>query len=308
MKWKGRRSSSNVEKRGSASSGSGGFSGGGFGGGGRRTGGGGGGFPIPMGGGIGTIILLIIVMLLFGNPFGGGNAPTQPGNVPQENSAQQDLSAEEAELQEFLSVVLADTEDYWNQIFQDNNMEYREPTLVLYQDTVRSGCGAARSNMGPFYCPADEGVYIDVTFYHDLKNNYGAEGGEFAMAYVLAHEVGHHVQKLLGVTDEVFALQKRLPEKEFNKYMVRMELQADYYAGVFAHYTQRSGYLEEGDFEEALSAASAVGDDRIQEQAWGQVVPDKFTHGTSEQRMNWFKRGFQYGTLQDGDTFNAPSI
>lgn len=302
MKWKGRRSSSNVQKRGSAGSGGGGFSGGGFGGGGR-----GGGFPLPVGGGLGTIILLIIFVLVFGNPFGGGSQPPG-GQVPTQNEeAQQDLSAEQEELQDFLSVVLADTEDYWNEIFRENGLEYREPTLVLYQDTVRSGCGAARSNMGPFYCPADESVYIDVSFYYDLKNQYGAEG-EFAMAYVLAHEVGHHVQKLLGITDQVFALQQKLPEKEFNKYMVRMELQADYYAGVFAHYTKNSGYLEEGDFEEAMNAAAAVGDDRIQEKAWGQVVPDKFTHGTSEQRMRWFKRGFEYGTLQDGDTFNAPSI
>lgn len=301
MKWKGRRSSSNVQKRGSSGRGS--FGSGGFGGGGR----GGGGFPIPMGGGLGTIILLVVLFLLFGNPLDSGSGPTGTPTQSQTEQSQQDLTADEEELQDFLAVVLADTEDYWHEIFRQNGMQYREPTLVLYQDTVRSGCGNASSNMGPFYCPQDESVYIDVSFYHDLKYQYGAEG-EFAMAYVLAHEVGHHVQKLLGVTDEVFALQQRLPEKEFNKYMVRMELQADYYAGVFAHYTQNNGYLEEGDFEEAMSAAAAVGDDRIQEKAWGQVIPDKFTHGSSEQRMRWFRKGFEAGTLQDGDTFNAPNL
>lgn len=301
MKWKGRRSSSNVQKRGS--SGGGGFGSGGFGGGGRS----GGGFPIPMGGGLGTIILLVVLFLIFGNPLGGGSGPTGTPTPSQTEQSQQDLTADEEELQDFLAVVLADTEDYWHEIFRQNGMQYREPTLVLYQNTVRSGCGNASSNMGPFYCPQDESVYIDVSFYQDLKHQYGADG-EFAMAYVLAHEVGHHVQKLLGITDKVFALQQRLPEKEFNKYMVRMELQADYYAGVFAHYTQNNGYLEEGDFEEAMGAAAAVGDDRIQEKAWGQVIPDKFTHGSSEQRMRWFRRGFEHGTLQDGDTFNAPNL
>lgn len=296
MKWRGRRSSSNVNRRGSA--------GGGFGGGSRRSGGG---FPMmPVGGGGGLILMIILFLVFGGNLFGGGGDPAPTNNTTQQEQGY-DATAEEQELEDFLSVVLADTEDYWNQIFSERNMDYREPTLHIYQDTVRSGCGVAQSNMGPFYCPADEGIYIDVSFYHDLKNEYGAEG-DFALAYVLAHEVGHHVQKQMGILDEVYSLQSQLPEAEFNQYMVRMELQADYLAGVFAHYTQENGYLEQGDFEEAMNAAAGVGDDRIQEKAWGQVVPDKFTHGTSEQRMRWFNRGFEYGDLENGDTFGVNQL
>lgn len=296
MKWRGRRSSSNVNRRGSA--------GGGFGGGSRRSGGG---FPMmPVGGGGGLILMIILFLVFGGNLFGGGGNSAPTNNTTQQEQGY-DATAEEQELEDFLSVVLADTEDYWNQIFSERNMDYREPTLHIYQDTVRSGCGVAQSNMGPFYCPADEGIYIDVSFYHDLKNEYGAEG-DFALAYVLAHEVGHHVQKQMGILDEVYSLQSQLPEAEFNQYMVRMELQADYLAGVFAHYTQENGYLEQGDFEEAMNAAAGVGDDRIQEKAWGQVVPDKFTHGTSEQRMRWFNRGFEYGDLENGDTFGVDQL
>mgnify|MGYP001039489859 CR=1 FL=1 len=296
MKWRGRRSSSNVNRRGSA--------GGGFGGGSRRSGGG---FPMmPVGGGGGLILMIILFLVFGGNLFGGGGNSAPTNNTTQQEQGY-DATAEEQELEDFLSVVLADTEDYWNQIFSERNMDYREPTLHIYQDTVRSGCGVAQSNMGPFYCPADEGIYIDVSFYHDLKNEYGAEG-DFALAYVLAHEVGHHVQKQMGILDEVYSLQSQLPEAEFNQYMVRMELQADYLAGVFAHYTQENGYLEQGDFEEAMNAAAGVGDDRIQEKAWGQVVPDKFTHGTSEQRMRWFNRGFEYGDLENGDTFGVNQL
>lgn len=285
MKWRGRRQSSNVERS----------SGGGY----RSSGGG---FPmIPMGGG--GFIILLILFLLFGGRLGGGNImPTQNNQVSQEENY--NATAEEKELQDFLSVVLADLEDYWKEIFAQYGKTYREPTLHIYSGTTSSGCGTASSNMGPFYCPTDEGVYIDVSFYHDLKTQYGAEG-DFALAYVLAHEVGHHVQKQLGILDQVYELQSQLSEKEFNKYMVRMELQADYLAGVFAHYTQENGYLEEGDFEEAMNAAAGVGDDRIQEKALGKVFPDKFTHGTSEQRMTWFQRGFKYGDLDHGDTFGA---
>lgn len=296
MKWRGRRSSSNVNRRGSA--------GGGFGGGSRRSGGG---FPMmPVGGGGGLILMIILFLVFGGNLFGGGGNSAPTNNTTQQEQGY-DATAEEQELEDFLSVVLADTEDYWNQIFSERGMNYTEPTLHIYQDTVRSGCGVAQSNMGPFYCPADEGIYIDVSFYHDLKNEYGAEG-DFALAYVLAHEVGHHVQKQMGILDEVYSLQSQLPEAEFNQYMVRMELQADYLAGVFAHYTQENGYLEQGDFEEAMNAAAGVGDDRIQEKAWGQVVPDKFTHGTSEQRMRWFNRGFEYGDLENGDTFGVDQL
>ncbi len=298
MKWRGRRSSSNVNRRGSA--------GGGFGGGSR----GGGGFPIPMGGGIGGIIIALILFFVFGGGgLGEGNQQPAPGPTHENGTEYNQVQSQEEqdELNEFLGVVLADTENYWHEIFNERGMEYVEPSLTTYIDTVQSGCGLASSQMGPFYCPADETIYIDVSFYRDLKNEYEASG-DFALAYVLAHEVGHHVQKQLGILDEVYGLQSQLPEAEFNQYMVRLELQADYLAGVFAHYTQKNGYLEQGDFQEAMNAAAGVGDDRIQEKAWGRVVPDKFTHGTSEQRMTWFERGFEYGDLENGDTFNVQNI
>lgn len=296
MKWKGRRSSGNVTRRGSSS------------GGGRRRRGGGGFFPpiIPIGGGGGgLLILLLILFLIFGNPFSGGNTTEQP--YEEGGEAPYSMTAEEREMEEFLAVVLADTEDYWNEIFAAYGKDYKEPQLVFYRDSTESGCGRADSNMGPFYCPADESVYIDVTFYQTLRKQFGASG-DFTMAYVLAHEIGHHVQNQLGITDQVFKLQRRLPEKEFNKYMVRMELQADYFAGVFAHYSEDNGYLEVGDIEEAMNAAASIGDDRIQEKTLGRVFPDKFTHGTSEQRVRWFTRGYEYGDLDHGDTFSAESL
>ena len=276
MKWQGRRQSSNVKRGGS--------------GGGR----------VALGGG-GVIILLIIYLL-----FGKVPADVLPNQATQGTQANQEYTqtAEEKELDAFLSVVLADTEDYWKEIFAQYGMTYREPTLNIYSDSINTGCGLASSKVGPFYCPNDERIYIDLSFYHDLKTNYDAEG-DFALAYVLAHEVGHHVQKQLGTLQKVYQLREQMSEAEFNKYMVRLELQADYYAGVFAHYTQENGYLEEGDFQEAMDAAAGVGDDRIQEKAWGQVIPDKFTHGTSEQRMKWFNRGYKYGDLDHGDTFSG---
>lgn len=237
--------------------------------------------------------------------FGKVPADVLPNQATQQEQNQEyTQTAEEKELDAFLSVVLADTEDYWKEIFAQYDMAYREPTLNIYSDSINTGCGLASSNVGPFYCPNDERIYIDLSFYQDLKNEYGAEG-DFALAYVLAHEVGHHVQKQLGTLQKVYQLKDQLSEADFNKYMVRLELQADYYAGVFAHYTQENGYLEEGDFQEAMDAAAGVGDDRIQEKAWGQVVPDKFTHGTSEQRMKWFNLGYKYGDLDHGDTFSG---
>lgn len=293
MKWRGRRSSGNVTRRGSGRSG-----------GGRRRGG----MPplIPIGGGGGGfLILLLILFLIFGSPFSGGNNTETP--YDEGGDAPYSMTESEREMEDFLAVVLADTEDYWHEIFAENGMTYVEPTLVFYRDQTDSGCGRADSRMGPFYCPADESVYIDVTFYENLRRDYGASG-DFAMAYVLAHEIGHHVQKQLGITDQVFDLQRKLPEKEFNKYMVRMELQADYFAGVFAKYTEENGYMEPGDIEEAMDAAAGVGDDRIQEKALGRVIPDKFTHGTSEQRVRWFTRGYKYGDFEHGDTFGADSL
>lgn len=289
MKWKGRRSSSNVEdRRGSSRSGMGGGIGG----------------KSIMGGGFGIIIIIIIALLggdigSFLNPNSG---VVNPGTqAPYESTQQED------ELAEFVSVVLADTEDVWTEIFRENGRTYQKPTLVLFNDSVQSACGVAGSSTGPFYCPADQKVYIDLEFYQQLSQRFGAPG-DFAMAYVVAHEVGHHVQTLLGISQQVQDLRGRVSETEYNTYLVRLELQADYLAGVFAHYVHGRGYLEEGDLEEAINAANAIGDDRLQKQSQGYVIPDSFTHGTSEQRMRWFKRGFQYGDLEHGDTFNTNDL
>jgi predicted metalloprotease len=280
MKWKGRRGSSNVQDR-------------------RGKGASGG----LVGGGIGTVILVLLVLLM------GGDPSQIIGNSSFINPAPSQYveSAEENELAEFASVVLAETETVWDSLFEEEGLDYRYPTLVLYTDSVQSACGNATSQVGPFYCPGDEGVYIDLSFYEKLKQNFKAPG-DFAFAYVIAHEVGHHVQNQLGITKQVMDLRNRLSEKEFNQYMVRLELQADYFAGVWAHYVERANLLDVGDIEEALNAASAVGDDRIQSEAWGYVVPDKFTHGTSEQRARWFNKGFESGTMREGDTFKAKDL
>lgn len=200
--------------------------------------------------------------------------------------------------------MLADTEDVWNKLIQD----YREPTLVMFSGSVQSGCGSAGSSTGPFYCSEDEKVYIDLSFYEDLKNRFEAPG-DFAQAYVIAHEVGHHVQHLMGITDRVHAQREQISQEEYNKLSVRLELQADFLAGVWAHHANNmSQILEPGDIDEALNAASAIGDDRLQMQTQGQVVPDSFTHGTSEQRMRWFKKGFESGDIAQGDTFNTTNL
>jgi len=213
-------------------------------------------------------------------------------------------SAAEQELAEFTAVVLADTEDVWNELMPG----YREPILVLFSGAVNSACGFASAATGPFYCPADEKVYIDLSFFQDMERKLGAYG-DFAQAYVIAHEVGHHIQKLDGTLAQVQSRKGKIPDSEYNRLMVRLELQADFYAGVWAHHTQRiKGVLEPGDLEEALNAASSVGDDRLQKQATGRVVPDSFTHGTSAQRARWFKRGFDYGDVSMGDTFNARDL
>lgn len=279
MKWQGRRQSSNVEDRR-----------------GQRGAGGGRGMPmLPIGGGLGLIIMVILFFLQGG--LGGGTQPAQqqPANLP--------TSAEEEQMYEFAKVVLADTEDVWHDLFAEQGYAYSEPTLVVFTDSVQSACGVAGSSTGPFYCPGDHKLYIDLSFFHELSTKYGASG-EFAMAYVIAHEVGHHVQTLLGLTDQVFSLKDRMSESEFNRYLVRFELQADYFAGVWAHHIGQKGYLEAGDIDEALNAAYQIGDDTLQKRSQGYVVPDSFTHGTSEQRSGWFKKGYEYGTIADGDTFN----
>lgn len=213
-----------------------------------------------------------------------------------------ELSAHDKEMGEFVATVLADTEDVWTKIFEENGLTYEEPKLVLFRDGVQTACGGASSASGPFYCPSDHKVYMDLAFFDELQTRFGAKGGDFAIAYVIAHEIGHHVQTLLGTSDKMRQLQSQTDEAGANKLSVKLELQADFYAGVWAHYDQKmNDILEEGDIEEALSAANAVGDDAIQKKAQGHVVPDSFTHGTSEQRMYWFKKGFQSGDINEGN-------
>jgi uncharacterized protein len=262
------------------------------------------------GGGIITVIVVIIYALLGGDPAklaqqlsqqqGGPSASLSPGQ-------QQQFSAEDQQLADFVSKILGDTEDVWPKVFQSQNVgvQYRDPKLVLFTGHVTSGCGFASAATGPFYCPEDEKVYIDLSFYRELKNRFQSPG-DFAQAYVIAHEVGHHVQKLLGTMDKVHALQARASDKEANQLSVRLELQADFYAGVWAHYAQQyQKILDPGDIEQALHAASAIGDDNIQKQAQGYVVPDSFTHGTGDQRVRWFRKGYDTGDMSQGDTFNA---
>lgn len=284
MQWRGRRQSGNVDdQRG-------------------RTGGMGG---MAFKGGLGTIVVVLILsVVLKQNPLTMLEQMQQGDPGTSQQNVDWQPTAEEAELGQFVGVVLADTEDVWNGLLE----EYREPTLVLFSGSVQSGCGSASSSTGPFYCSEDEKLYIDLDFYEDLKNKLGAPG-DFAQAYVIAHEVGHHVQHLMGITDKVHATRGRVSEEEYNKLSVRLELQADFLAGVWAHHAQNmSQILEPGDMEEALNAASAIGDDRLQKQMQGQVVPDSFTHGTSEQRMRWFKKGFDTGDVSQGDTFNVSNL
>lgn len=279
MKWKGRRQSVNVEDR-------------------RGSGVGG---KTVIGGGIGGLILVLLFSLLGGNPGDLTNNMPPPPNVSNTND-QMNVTEQEEELTNFVSVVLADTEDIWIKEFEKRGLTYEEPKLVLFKDSVQSACGAASSAVGPFYCPGDHKLYIDLSFYEELKQRFQAPG-DFAMAYVIAHEVGHHVQTLLNTRNQVSPEQQRT-----NEYSVRFELQADYLAGVWAHYAQGKGYLEKGDLEEALNAAHAIGDDNIQKEAQGYVVPESFTHGTSEQRKRWFNKGFKNGTIEGGDTFNAANL
>ncbi len=284
MRWQGREKSSNVEDRRR----------------GRRT-------KTVGAAGLGIGGILILIFALF-----SGEDPNQilgqlQGSQEQTTSTQTTTNAAEDELAEFVSVVLNDTEDVWQKLFREQlNRRYVEPKLVLFSERDQSACGFASAATGPFYCPADQKVYIDLSFYQQLKHRFKAPG-DFAMAYIIAHEVGHHVQHLLGITTEVQRQRGRISEEEYNKLSVRLELQADFLAGVWAHHAQRmKNILEEGDLEEALNAASAVGDDRIQMEARGYVVPESFTHGTSKQRMTWFYKGLETGDLSQGDTFGVP--
>lgn len=290
MKWQGRRQSTNVEDRRGAPV--------------RRT---------AIGGGLGGIGIIVVIVLLLLNYCSGGGI----GDISDELTNTQITSSidqstyqatqSEDELAQFAKVIFADTEDVWTEIFNVNGMEYIYPSLVLYTDYVQSGCGSASSQTGPFYCPADYKVYIDLSFFQELEDQLNAPG-DFAMAYVIAHEVGHHIQTLLGIMDEVQSLQSSASQAEANDLSVRLELQADFLAGVWAYYINKYNYLEKGDIEEALNAASAVGDDRIQKEQMGYAIPDTFTHGTSEQRQRWFYKGFTSGTLEEGDTFNTNDL
>ena len=282
MKWIGRRQSDNVDDRRGMS---------------------GGGKTLIGGGVIGIVILLL-------NAFGGENGQ-MIGNILQQTQGQQGapteeraLTPEEVKEGEFVKTLLADNEDVWTKIFQENNLTFEAPKLVLFSGQVQTACGGASSASGPFYCPGDRVIYMDMTFFEELRTKFGAEGGDFAVAYVLAHEYGHHIQTLLGTSAKMRQAQEGKSEAEANKLSVALELQADFYAGLWTHYNEKqNAMLEPGDIEEALSAANAVGDDAIQKKMQGQVVPDSFTHGTSEQRMYWFNRGFKSGDFNKGDTF-----
>jgi len=260
--------------------------------------------------GIGAIIMAVLALFLGGDPMAvlQNAAQSQPAQTQQTQSADLESRPDYA-LGEFVKVVLKETEDVWNVQFPEQlGRNYQPPVLVLYDGQTTSGCGAASSATGPFYCPGDQKLYIDLTFYQELQTRFGASG-DFAMAYIVAHEVAHHIQFLLDITTQVEQQKRRMSKTEGNKMSVRLELQADYLAGVWAHHGQKmKGFLEEGDLEEAVQAAAAVGDDRIQKKARGYVVPDSFTHGTSEQRVRWFKKGLMSGKLQDGDTFGTNNL
>ncbi|MEZ4854481.1 neutral zinc metallopeptidase [Flavobacterium sp.] len=281
MKWQGRRQSDNVEDRRGMS---------------------GGGKVIAGGGAIAVVFFLVKVFFPEAAPFVDTIQQSQ-ATQQTEQVEQRELTPEEIELGEFASTVLADTEDAWTQIFAENNLgQYEKPKMVLFSGSVQTACGGASSASGPFYCPGDHKVYMDLTFFEELRTRFGAKGGDFAIAYVIAHEVGHHVQTLLGTSGKVRQLQQGKSKADANKLSVCLELQADFYAGLWAHYNQK--YLETGDIEEALSAAHAVGDDAIQSKMQGHVVPDSFTHGTSEQRMKWFMKGYETGDIRYHDTFS----
>jgi len=284
MQWQGRRESDNVDDR-------------------RGVTGG----HVAVGGGIIGVIFILAKFLL-----GGGDVNQLQQDLQQQQPQQQEMTATQKAADDkeasFVKVVLADTEDVWTKIFGDMGKTYTKPTLVLFRNATTSGCGNASSETGPFYCPVDQEVYIDLAFANELKERFNASG-DFAMAYVVAHEVGHHVQDLLGTTKKMEQLQQNGSSGEANKYSVRLELQADFYAGVWAHYDQQmKNVINSDDIKEALDAANAIGDDRLQQESQGTVTPDSFTHGTSAQRMYWFKKGFDTGDITQGDTFAATNL
>jgi len=283
MKWLGGRESSNVEDRRGLSGG-----------------------HVAAGGGVIGIIIYLIYTFMGGT----GTPPQLPGQPGQTQSTQESPEQKAADDQQakFVKVVLADTEDVWAKLFAEQGKTYQDPTLVLFRDQVESACGLASSAVGPFYCPGDQKLYLDLAFCQELQDRFKAPG-DFAVAYVIAHEVGHHIQNLNGTSAKMSELRSQVGKTEYNKYSVMLELQADFLAGVWAHHANKmKNILEPGDLEEALKAANAIGDDRLQRQATGTVVPDAFTHGTSAQRVYWFKKGFETGDVKQGDTFNDPSL
>ena len=284
MQWQGREESSNVDDR-------------------RGVSGGG----LAIGGGVIGVIFILVKFLLGDGDINDLNQLVQQPQQQQTEMTAEQKAADDKEA-DFIKVVLKDTEDVWGKIFSDMGKTYTDPTLVLFRGSTISGCGNASAASGPFYCPADQDVYIDLSFAQQLKDQFGATG-DFAMAYVVAHEVGHHVQDLLGVTKKMQQIQQQVSKTEYNKYSVRLELQADFYAGVWAHYDQKmKNVIDPNDIQEALTAANAIGDDRLQKEYQGTVTPDSFTHGTSAQRMYWFKKGYDTGDLKQGDTFAAGSF
>jgi len=282
MKWRGNRQSDNVEDRRGMS---------------------GGGKAIVGGGGLVIVFFLVKMFFPEAAPLLDTIQQNQSNQPTEQTGEQRELTPEEKEIGDFAKTVFAYTEDTFGQIFQENNMEYEMPKMVLFSDAVETACGSATAASGPFYCPGDKKVYMDLRFFEELKTRFGAKGGDFAIAYVIAHEVGHHIQTITGTSGKVRQAQQGKSQTEANKLSVCLELQADFYAGVWAHYNQK--YLEVGDIEEALSAAHAVGDDAIQSKMQGHVQPDTFTHGTSEQRIYWFKKGYESGDINQGDTFSA---
>ena len=289
MKWKGRKKSSNVDDRRGIS---------------RKS-------TSKLLGGGGILGIIIVLVSVFGGETGKQIAPileqfNQSSTSGMVNSEERELTASEVEIGDFVATVFQDTEDVWNKIFQENGMVYEEPGMVLFTGQVSTACGNASSASGPFYCPGDKKVYMDLDFFRELETQYGAKGGDFAMAYVIAHEVGHHVQTILGITAKVRQIQSNKSKVEANKMTVKQELQADFYAGVWAHHIKE--YIEEGDIDEALSAAHAVGDDAIQKRVRGHVTPDSFTHGTSAQRKKWFTKGYKTGDIRQGDTYSSESL
>ncbi|MBU5668664.1 neutral zinc metallopeptidase [Peptoniphilus sp. MSJ-1] len=283
MKWRGRRQSSNIGNSG------------------RGRGGG-----LALGGG--GLIVALIVFLLTGSPSRAILSGLGSGSRQTPTTQEYNLTEKEQELYDYSAVVLADTEDAWTEILKTHDIKYREPKLNIFKDVVQSGCGTAQSGMGPFYCSRDESIYMDLSFYDSLINDFGAKEGDFILSYVISHEVGHHVQNLTGIMGQYQELMQKMSEEERNALTVRLELQADYLAGVVARYQADKGYLEPGDMEEAISTAWSIGDDTIQKKSQGYVRPESFTHGSSEQRTRWFKKGYEAGDLSGWDTFNTNNL